>query len=211
MSDDVAVAKVVMPEKGVFLVRCQCEPPPCGAEAIVSLDYGADIGTVVESGTYDPERHGPRPPGFLLLRGREPGDDAQLAENERLSIAMRNTFVKAAQADVPDLRVPYARLSFARTRRFRLFASSVRKPDVARRIAETRRRCEVSVDVGQMGPRDEVGMMGGIGPCGRPCCCATWQQRYPSRLADAAGLGDSPVAMNGACGRFKCCLAFERE
>ena len=162
MSDDVAVAKVVMPEKGVFLVRCQCEPPPCGAEAIVSLDYGADIGTVVESGTYDPERHGPRPPGFLLLRGREPGDDAQLAENERLSIAMRNTFVKAAQADVPDLRVPYARLSFARTRLFLRFASSVRKPDLSRPIAETRRRFDVSVNVWQMGPRDEVGMMGAV-------------------------------------------------
>ena len=55
MTDDaIVVAQVVMPEKGVFLVRCVCEGPPPGAHALVTLDYGADIGLVTACAEYDP-------------------------------------------------------------------------------------------------------------------------------------------------------------
>ena len=60
-------------------------------------------------------------------------------------------------------------------------------------------------------PGDEVGLLGGLGPCGRPCCCATWQRRYPSHLNADRFRGENPARLNGTCGRFKCCLAFERD
>ena len=211
MTDVPVVAQVVMPEKGLFLVRCSCEPPRYGAQALVSLDYGQDLGMVTECGEFDPGRHGARLPGFQLLRLKTPEDDAVLAENEKLSLAMRTTFVKAAQGEVPDLRVPYARLSFARTRLFIRFVSAQQRPDLSRPIAEIRRLFGVSVNAWQMGPRDEVSVMGGLGPCGRACCCATWQKRYPARLAAERFKGMNPAMLNGTCGRFKCCLAFEEN
>ena len=212
MSDDaIVVAQVVMPEKGVFLVRCVCESPPPGAHALVTLDYGADIGLVTACAEYDPERHGSRVPGFQLLRLKNDGDDSQIADNERLSVEMRNAFANAAQARVPDLRVPYARLSYGRTRLFLRYVTSVQKPDLSAAAAELRRRYGVSVNAWQMGPRDEVSVMGGIGPCGRPCCCATWQTRYPAHLTAERFRGESAAALNGTCGRFKCCLAFEKR
>ena len=63
-----------------------------------------------------------------------------------------------------------------------------------------------------MGPRDEVRVMGALGPCGRVCCCSSWQQKYPGGLTPDAfkGSGMNAAAINGICGRFKCCLAFER-
>ena len=68
MKEMPVVAQVMMPEKGLFLVRCTCEPPRYGAQVLVSLDYGQDLGMVTESGEYDPDRHGSRLPGFQLLR-----------------------------------------------------------------------------------------------------------------------------------------------
>jgi len=209
--DETVVAQVVMPEKGVFLVRCVCEGPPPGAQALVTLDYGADIGLVTACEEYDPEKHGSRVPGFQLLRLKNDGDDAQIADNERLSLEMRNAFANAAQSRAPDLRVPYARLSYGRTRLFLRYVTSVQKPDLSQAVAELRRRYGVSVNAWQMGPRDEVSVMGGIGPCGRPCCCATWQTRYPAHLTAERFRGENPGALNGTCGRFKCCLAFERR
>lgn len=209
MTETPLVAQVVMPEKGLFLVRCMCAPPPSGAQVVVSLDYGEDVGIVTESGAFDPERHGSRIPGFQLVRLKDPEDDAILAANEKLSLAMRTTFVKSAVAAVPDLRVPYARLSFARTRLFLRFVSGAPRPDLSKPIAELRRLFGVSVNAWQMGPRDEVSVMGGLGPCGRACCCATWQKRYPSQLTVDRFRGENPANLNGTCGRFKCCLAFE--
>lgn len=211
MKEMPVVAQVMMPEKGLFLVRCTCEPPRYGAQVLVSLDYGQDLGMVTESGEYDPDRHGSRLPGFQLLRLKAPEDEAVLAENEKLSLAMRTTFMKAAQPMVPDLRVPYARLSFARTRLFIRFVCGVQRPDLSKPIAEIRRLFGVSVNAWQMGPRDEVSVMGGLGPCGRACCCATWQTRYPARLAAERVRGGNPAMLNGTCGRFKCCLAFEND
>lgn len=209
--DGIQVAQVAMPEKGLFLVRCACPPPPYGRRVVVALDYGQDIGTVMEVGPYDPARHGARPPGFQLVREKTAADDAVLAENETLSLAMRAAFVKTALATVHDLRVPYARLSLARTRLFIRFVSGSAHPDFAQAVAELRHRFGVSVNVWQMGPRDEVGIMGGLGPCGRPCCCATWQTRYPAHLTAERFKGQNPAFLNGACGRCKCCLAFESE
>lgn len=210
MTEAPVVAQVVMPEKGIFLVRCTgAAPLAYGTQVLVSLDYGQDIGMVTESGLYDSARHGPRIPGFQLLRAKRAEDDATLAENEKLSLAMRTTFLKTAQATVPDLRVPYARLSFGRARLFIRFVSGVQRPDLARPIAELRRLFGVSVNAWQMGPRDEVSVMGGLGPCGRPCCCATWQKRYPSNLSAERFKGGNLALLNGTCGRFKCCLAFE--
>ena len=211
MTNPPVVAQVVMPEKGQFLVRCMCPPPPVGAEAVVALDYGQDIGVVAESGAYDAARHGPRLPGFQLQRPVSEADRDRRAGNEARARMLRLAFAQAAQAVVPDVRVPYARLSFGGTRLFVRFTSASQRPDFAPAVAELRRAHGVSVNAWQMGPRDEVGLLGGLGPCGRPCCCATWQRRYPSHLNADRFRGENPARLNGTCGRFKCCLAFERD
>ena len=70
-------------------------------------------------------------------------------------------------------------------------------------------REKLQVFVRQLGPRDEVGMLGAMGPCGRPCCCATWQTCYPAGLTPERVRECASAQPNGICGRFKCCLAFE--
>ena len=207
------VARVRMPEKGVFTVRCaESLALPCGARVVVNLDYGLDLAELCDVAPFDPSRDGPHPPGFTLVRPAGPDDLSAAEVNDARAREMRESFIQAARRVVPDIRVPYARLSLGGGRLFVRYACERLRPDLRHVINDFRREHQVGVSAWQMGPRDEVRVMGALGPCGRVCCCASWQQKYPGGLtADALkGLGLNAAALNGICGRYKCCLAFER-
>ena len=50
-------------------------------------------------------------------------------------------------------------------------------------LAETFR---VRIEMKQIGARQEAGRIGGIGPCGRELCCATWMTNFVSVSTSAA-------------------------
>lgn len=207
----VRIARVMMPEKGQYSVRCADEfAASRGARVVVSLDYGLDIAELRDVGDYDPVRDGPRPPGFALQRLATPEDVVANAANESRARVLREVFRDAAKAAVPDIRVPYARLSLGGARLFVRYVCERQRPDFRQIVSDMRRRHGVTVSAWQMGLRDEVRVMGALGPCGRACCCATWQQKYPGGISPDTFRGQNPAALNGTCGRFRCCLAFER-
>ena len=66
----------------------------------------------------------------------------------------------------------------------------------------------------QIGVRDEAGIIGGMGICGRKLCCCTWLRDFESvnvKMAKAQRLSLNPAAISGSCGRLKCCLRYEYE
>ena len=207
------IARVRMPEKGVFSVRCaESFAASVGARVVVNLDYGLDLAELCDVAPFDPARDGAHPPGFTLVRLAAPEDLVAATANEAKARDLRDAFLAAARHTVPDIRVPYARLALGGGRLFVRYACERLRPDLRPVISDFRRERHVGVSAWQMGPRDEVRVMGALGPCGRVCCCASWQQKYPGGLTSDAlkGLGMNAVALNGVCGRFKCCLAFER-
>ena len=213
----VMVAKVQMPEKGVFFVRVDeallvsgAVSPDVKGRFVVALDYGEDVGELIAMEPHDPAVHGERVPGFRLVRQFAAGDEKTLAENKARADEMREVFLDLARADVPDLRIPSARLSFGRKRLFLRYVCEKPHPNFAVAQAELKRRFGVECNLWAMGLRDEVAETGWIGPCGRVCCCSCWQKRFPSHLAPEHR-NKLPTLMNGICGRFKCCLAFERD
>ena len=213
----VMVAKVQMPEKGVFFVRVDEAAVASGAvsrdtrgRVVVALDYGEDVGELIAMEPYDSAVHGERIPGFRLVRRFASPDERILAENKARADDMRGVFIDLARADVPDLRIPSARLSFGRKRLFMRYVCEKSHPNFSVAQAELKRRFGVECNLWPMGLRDEVAETGWIGPCGRMCCCCCWQKRFPSHLAPEHR-NKLPALMNGICGRFKCCLAFERD
>lgn len=70
----------------------------------------------------------------------------------------------------------------------------------------------VRIEMKQIGARQEAGRIGGIGPCGRPLCCASWMTNFVSVATSAARYQDismNPQKLAGQCAKLKCCLNFE--
>ena len=70
----------------------------------------------------------------------------------------------------------------------------------------------VRIEMKQIGARQEAGRIGGIGPCGRELCCATWMTSFISVSTSAARFQDislNPQKLAGQCAKLKCCLNYE--
>ncbi|MBR2359387.1 MAG: hypothetical protein IKA75_03075 [Bacteroidaceae bacterium] len=70
----------------------------------------------------------------------------------------------------------------------------------------------VRIEMRQIGARQEAGRIGGIGPCGRELCCATWMTSFVSVATSAARFQDislNPQKLAGQCAKLKCCLNYE--
>ncbi|MDE7412131.1 MAG: hypothetical protein K2M94_08850 [Paramuribaculum sp.] len=71
---------------------------------------------------------------------------------------------------------------------------------------------KVRIEMKQIGARQEAGRIGGIGPCGRALCCASWMTNFVSVGTAAARFQDislNPQKLAGQCAKLKCCLNFE--
>jgi len=70
------------------------------------------------------------------------------------------------------------------------------------------------IELRQIGVRDEAKIIGGMGPCGRPLCCATFIREFASvsiRMAKSQNLSLNPTKISGVCGRLMCCLKYEMD
>lgn len=70
------------------------------------------------------------------------------------------------------------------------------------------------IELRQIGVRDEAKMLGGLGICGKPFCCATYMGEFQPvsiKMAKEQGLSLSPTKISGTCGRLMCCLKYEQE
>ncbi|MEG2117277.1 MAG: stage 0 sporulation family protein, partial [Clostridia bacterium] len=73
---------------------------------------------------------------------------------------------------------------------------------------------KVRIELRQIGIRDEAKCVGGIAPCGRACCCASFLgdfEKVSIKMAKTQGLSLNPTKISGLCGRLMCCLSYENE
>ncbi len=73
---------------------------------------------------------------------------------------------------------------------------------------------KIRIELRQIGIRDETRLIGGIAPCGRPCCCASCMPDFKKvsiKMAKTQGLSLNPSKISGLCGRLMCCLAYEND
>ncbi len=70
----------------------------------------------------------------------------------------------------------------------------------------------IRVEMKQIGARQEAGLIGGLGVCGRELCCANYITEFKSITTSAARTQDlslNPQKLAGQCGKLKCCLNYE--
>ncbi len=95
---------------------------------------------------------------------------------------------------------------------FIVYFSAPHRVDFRALVRDLGGRLKARVELRQIGPRDEARLQGGIGPCGRDLCCATFLKDFEPvsvRMAKDQDLPVNPLRIAGACGRLMCCLKYE--
>ena len=95
---------------------------------------------------------------------------------------------------------------------FTVYFSAPGRVDFRALVRDLAARLRARVELRQIGPRDEARLQGGIGPCGRDLCCATFLKDFEPvsvRMAKDQDLPVNPMRIAGACGRLMCCLKYE--
>lgn len=73
---------------------------------------------------------------------------------------------------------------------------------------------KLRIELRQIGIRDQAKIIGGIGFCGKECCCKKYLNDFDKvsiKMAKAQGLSLNPTKISGICGRLMCCLAYEND
>lgn len=207
------LARVVLPERTVFVCRLpEREAFKAGEMCIVELDYGRDLGKILEIFPLeDEERSGGKIPAFRVIRHPNEDDSLQAGENRKVAQEIVRDFLSLASRDHAGARVWHARISLNRKRVFvRYAATGLVKIQPIKRQLE--RKYMLRIDFWAINLREEASRIGGIGVCGRPLCCACWMHQFPAvniRMAKEQEMGTNPSNVNGLCNRLKCCIGFE--
>ena len=84
--------------------------------------------------------------------------------------------------------------------------------DFRQLIKDFAEEVHIRVEMKQIGARQEAGLIGGLGICGRELCCANYITEFKSITTSAARVQDlslNPQKLAGQCGKLKCCLNYE--
>ncbi|OAQ19763.1 Signal peptidase-like protein [Thermosulfurimonas dismutans] len=74
------------------------------------------------------------------------------------------------------------------------------------------RALRTRIKMRQIGVRNEAGLHGGLGCCGREICCAAFLKEFAPvsiKMAKEQSLPLDPNKISGLCGRLLCCLLYE--
>ena len=199
-----------------------------GDEVVVRCDRYQDCGQVLCCHDNEPvdeealkRRQSQGPRGRRVQGQRTPViirhptlvDKGKVHESEVRSRSIYRTAQKKVEEHGLDMKLVNCHYSFDRKMVVLQFTAEGRVDfrELVRVLSQT---LHTRVELRQIGVRDEAGIQGGIGCCGRPFCCATFLRQFVSinvRMAKEQGLSLNPSNISGACGRLKCCLRYEAE
>lgn len=81
-------------------------------------------------------------------------------------------------------------------------------------VRDLAREFKTRIELRQIGVRDESKVVKGMSPCGMPCCCSYWLNRFAPiciRMVKEQNLALNPTKISGICGRLMCCMGFEHN
>lgn len=148
-----------------------------------------------------------------VLRRAEPIDFERLNRlNSRQDELLARCAEKIQEHGLP-MRLVKAEYSFDGSR-LTFYFTAEKRVDFRALVRDLARTFRTRIELRQIGPRDEAKLLGGIGPCGRLLCCATFLPDYARvsiKMAKDQDLPLNPTKISGVCGRLLCCLSYEHE
>ena len=154
---------------------------------------------------------GQRIPQILRIATQEDIDKAK--DNDVQAFTAHNRTLERIKAHGLEMKLIQTHYSFDKSLVIFQFSADGRI-DFRELLRDLSGLLKVRVELRQVGVRDEASILGGVGTCGRPFCCAKFLNSFNSinvKMAKQQGLSLNPQNISGCCGRLKCCLQFEAE
>lgn len=181
-----------------------------GDYCIMEADRGIDYGQVFsepELFLEDDMEQAPK----RVIRKVTAGDQREIESNQSDAQAAFEVCQKKIEEKKLPMKLVEAEYSFDKSRLLFYFTSEGRV-DFRELVKELAGIFKTRIEMRQIGVRDEAKMMGGVGLCGRPLCCASFLHDFEPiniRMAKMQRLPLDPDKISGVCGRLLCCLKYE--
>ncbi len=150
--------------------------------------------------------------GKIIRRVRQEDEQKARELNERELEAHRIGTEKIAQYRL-DMKLVDVEYLFD-GKKVIFYFTAAERVDFRELVRDLARLLKTRIEMRQVGVRDEAKMIGGLGPCGRDLCCATFLHEFQPvtiRMAKDQGLPLNPLKISGLCGRLMCCLKYEND
>ena len=186
--------------------------PDVGDCVIVETERGLEAGRVVISPKQVVASQLNKPLRPVVRKAAEEDLEKLDESREREEEAFSRCQEMISELNLP-MKLRAAEYNFDGTRLTFLFSAEGRVDfrELLRKLTST---FKTRVELRQVGPRDEAKIMGGVGRCGRPLCCASYLSEFDTisiRMAKEQDLPLNPMKISGVCGRLLCCLSYENE
>ena len=183
-----------------------------GDHAIVETARGVEYGEVV-IGPREVDESSIVPPLKPVMRKATAEDDLKLAENKIREKEAFNICLRKIKNHELPMRLSDVEFTFDVNKIIFYFTADGRI-DFRELVKDLASVFRTRIELRQIGVRDEAKMLGGIGSCGRPLCCATFLGDFEPvsiRMAKDQNLSLNPTKISGICGRLMCCLKYENH
>ena len=183
-----------------------------GQGVILETARGIEYGECVKANTLVPDET-VVPPLRPVVRLATEEDEKTVARNrEKEAKAFRICQEKIAQHGL-EMKLVEVEYNFEGSKILFFFTSEGRV-DFRALVKDLASTIHARIELRQIGVRDEAKMLGGLGICGRPFCCAQFLDEFQPvsiKMAKTQNLSLNPTKISGTCGRLMCCLKYEQE
>ena len=183
-----------------------------GDHVIVETARGMEYGTVIGEKREVAEENIVRPLK-PIIRIATVEDDEKEAEN----LAIREDAYKICKEKIAKHELPMklveAEYTFDR-KKLMFYFTADNRIDFRELVKDLAAVFKTRIELRQIGVRDEIKLLGGVGMCGREFCCHSYLHEFAPvsiKMAKEQNLSLNPANVSGVCGRLMCCLKNEEE
>ena len=183
-----------------------------GDHVIIDTARGPEYGTCVGSNHKIPvsEVVAPLRP---VLRIATEKDEKIAAENQAKERKAHEVCLQKIQDHQLDMQLVSTECAFDGSKILFFFTADERV-DFRELVKNLATHFHTRIELRQIGVRDKAKMVGGLGICGRPFCCASFLSDFQPvsiKMAKTQNLSLNPTKISGTCGRLMCCLKYEQD
>ena len=187
---------------------------PCkaGDHVIIDTARGPEYGTCT-AGNHTISTKDIVAPLRPVLRIATAQDEKTVAENRQKEKRAFEVCLQKIAEHKLDMQLVSAEYAFDGSKLLFFFTADERV-DFRELVKNLASIFHTRIELRQIGVRDKAKMVGGLGICGRPFCCASFLDDFQPvsiKMAKTQNLSLNPTKISGTCGRLMCCLKYEQD